>query len=75
MQINGATIYVDHHSDHVHVFFMNDLTLKDTILEKHAYKQFILLLGVTSKACHADNGHFSDKGFCDDCTSCNQLIL
>jgi hypothetical protein len=32
MQINGATIFVDHHSDHVYVFLMQDLTLDETIL-------------------------------------------
>jgi hypothetical protein len=32
------------------------------------------LVGVTSKAYYADNGCFADKEFCDDCTSCNQII-
>ncbi len=53
---------------------MQDLTLNKTILAKHAYKQFLSSIGVTSKAYHADNGQFSDKGFCDNCTSCNQVI-
>ncbi len=67
MQINGATITVDHHSDHVYAFVMQDLTIDETILAKHAYEQFLSLLGVTSKAFHADDGRFSDKGFHDDC--------
>jgi hypothetical protein len=29
---------------------------------------------VTSKAYHSGNGCFADKGFCDDCTSCHQVI-
>ena len=37
LQVNGATIFVDHHSDHVYVFLMWDLTLDETILAKHAY--------------------------------------
>jgi hypothetical protein len=53
---------------------MRDLTLDETILAKHACDQFLSNLGVTSKAYHADNGCFADKGFCDDCTSCNQVI-
>ncbi len=73
-QVNGATIFVDHYSDHVHVFLMRDLTLDETLLGKHAYEQFLLNLGVTSKAYHADNGHFADKGLCDECTSCHQVI-
>jgi hypothetical protein len=65
---------VDHHSNHVYVFLMQDLTLNETILAKHAYKRFLSSIGVTSKAYHADNGQFADTGFCDDCTSCNQVI-
>jgi hypothetical protein len=74
MQINGATIFVDHQSNHFFVFLMQNLTLDETILAKHAYEQFPASIGVTSKAYHADNGRFSDKGFHDDCTSCNQVI-
>jgi hypothetical protein len=73
MQINGVTIFVDHHSNHVYIFLMRDLTLHETIFAKHSYKQFLSSIGVTSKAYHADNGQFADKGFCDDCTSCNQV--
>ncbi len=74
MQVNGATISVDHYSDHVYVFLLRDSTLDKTILVKHAYEQFLSNLCITSKTCHADNGRFADKGFCDDCTSCNQVI-
>ncbi len=74
MQINGATIFVDHCSNHIYIFLMQDLTLNETILAKHAYERFLSSIGVTSKAYHADNGQFADKGFCDDCTSCNQAI-
>ncbi len=74
MQINGATIIVDHHSNHVYAFLMQDLTLDETILAKHAYEQFLLSLGVTSKAYHAHSWHFTDNGFQDDCISCNQTI-
>jgi hypothetical protein len=74
MQINGATIFVDHNSDHVYIFLMQDLTLDWIILAKHAYEQFLSNLGVTSQAYHADNGHFSDNRFCDECTSCHQVI-
>jgi hypothetical protein len=63
MQINGATIIVDHHFNHDHAFLMQDLTLGETILAKHAYEQSLSLLRVTSKAQQADNGYFADKGF------------
>ncbi len=65
---------MDHHSDHVFIFLMQDLTLAETILAKHTYKRFLSSIGVSLKAYHADNGQFADKRFCDDCTSCNQVI-
>jgi hypothetical protein len=74
LRVNGATIFVDHHSDHVYVFLMRVLTLDETILAKHAYERFLSSIGVTSKAYHADNGQFADKGFRDDCIACNQVI-
>ena len=43
-------------------------------MAKHAYERFLASLGVDSKAYHADNGRFADKGFRDDCTSSNQTI-
>jgi hypothetical protein len=36
MRVNGATIFVDHYSDHVYVSLMWDLTLDETNLAKHA---------------------------------------
>ncbi len=54
--IMGTIIYVDQFSDHVYVYLMKDLTLSETLLAKHAYERFQALLGVESKAHHADNG-------------------
>jgi hypothetical protein len=42
---------------------MQDLSLSETLAAKHAYGRFLGLLGVESKAYHADNGRFTDKGF------------
>ncbi len=72
--ITGATVFVYHFSDHVYVYLMRDLTLEETLLAKHAYERFLAALGVDSRAYHANNGCFSDKGFQDDCVSCNQNI-
>jgi hypothetical protein len=33
-----ATIFVDHHSDHIYVFLTQDLTVFETILAKPAYE-------------------------------------
>jgi hypothetical protein len=70
----AATIFVDHFLDHVYLYLMKDLTLFETLLAKHAYERFLALLGIESKAYHADNGCFADKVFRDDCTSSNQTI-
>ncbi len=69
-----ATIFVEHFSDHVYVYLMKDLTRSETLLAKHAYEHFLVLLGVESKAYHTHNGQFADKGIRDDCTSSNQTI-
>jgi hypothetical protein len=72
--ILAAMVFVDHFSDHVHVYLMRVLTLSETLLAKHAYEHFLASLGVESKAYHADNCCFADKGFRNDCTSSNQTI-
>jgi hypothetical protein len=53
---------------------MHNLLLEETLLAKHAYERFLSSIGVTAKAYHADNGHFADKGFKDDCVMNNQSI-
>jgi hypothetical protein len=73
-RINGATVIVDHYSDHVYVYLMRNLTLDETLLAKHAYERFLSSLGITAKAYHADNGRFADQGFRDDCNLSNQVI-
>ena len=74
LRIMGATVFVDHFSDHTYVYLMRDLTLAETLMAKHAYERFLASLGIDSKAYHADNGRFADKGFRDDCTHSNQII-
>ena len=74
LRVMGATVFVDHYSDHVYIYLMKDLTLSETLMAKHAYERFLASLGIDSKAYHADNGCFADKGFWDDCLSSNQMI-
>jgi hypothetical protein len=49
MQINGATVIVDHYSDHVYVFLMSNLSLEETLLAKHAYERFLFQLELWQK--------------------------
>jgi hypothetical protein len=74
LRMLGATVFVDHYSDHTYVYLMRDLILGETLMAKHAYEKFLALLGIDSKAYHADNGRFADKGFRDYCTQSNQII-
>ncbi len=53
---------------------IRDLTLDETITAKHGYEHFLNLLGIQSKAYHANNGCFADQGFRDDCLQNNQVI-
>jgi hypothetical protein len=55
-RVNGATVFVDHFSDHVYAYLMRDLTLYEMIAAKHGYERYLSLLGITSKRYHADNG-------------------
>ncbi len=73
-QINGATVIVNHHLDHVYVYLMRNLAPEETIFAKHAYEPFLTSIGVTAKAYQADSGRFADQGFRDDCNLSNQVI-
>ena len=55
-RVNGATVFVDHCSDHVYVYLMRDLLLDETLAAKHGYEWFLALHGIQSKAYHANNG-------------------
>ena len=74
LRIVGATVFVDHFSNHVFVCLMKDLTLAETLLAKEAYERFLNSVGVSAKAYHADNGRYADKGFVDNCRSQCQTI-
>jgi hypothetical protein len=41
MHINGGTVIVNYHSDHIYVILMRDFSLKETLYTKHAYEQFL----------------------------------
>ncbi len=73
-QINGAAVIVDHHSDHLYIYLMRNLTFNETLLAKHAYECFLSSIGVTAKAYHADNGRFADQDFQNECNLSNQVI-
>jgi hypothetical protein len=73
-RVNGSTIFVDHFSDHVYAYLMRDLTLDKKITAKHGFERFLHLLGIQSKAYHANNGCFTDQGLRDDYLQNDQVI-
>jgi hypothetical protein len=74
LRIMGATVFVDHYSDHTYTYLMGQLMLVKTLMAKHAHEKFLATLGINSKAYHAENWQFADKGFRDDCVANNQSI-
>ena len=54
--VNGATVVVNHFSDHVYAYLMRDITLDETIAAKHSYECYLSLLGIKSKGYHVDIG-------------------
>jgi hypothetical protein len=50
-RVNGLTIFVDHYSDHIYAYLMQDLSLEETLLAKHGYERFLAMHGIDSKAC------------------------
>ncbi len=73
--VNGSTVFVDHSSDHIYAYLMQDLTLGETLLAKHGHEPFLAMHGIVSKGYHTDNGRFVDKGFCDECLNNGQNIF
>ena len=74
MRIWGATVFVDHVSDFVHVALMRDLSLDETLLAKTSFERLANDGGISIKSYRADNGRFADKGFHSAIKECNQTI-
>ena len=73
-RIWGATISVDHFSDHVHVHLMRSASQDKTLTAKRAYERLVATHKVTIWQYHADNGRFAEKAFCAAVNDANQSI-
>ena len=60
-KIWGATIFVDHFSDHVHMHLMRSVSQDETLAAKQAYKLLAATHEVTIRRYHANNGRFSER--------------
>jgi hypothetical protein len=58
-----ATIFVDHYSKLGYVYLQQQLTSKETVNAKKAFKTFATTHGVDILHYHADIGRFADKAF------------
>ena len=67
MRICGATVFVDHVSNYIHVALMRDLALEKTQLAKTYFERIVNDGEVAIKAYRADNGRFADKDFMMQC--------
>ncbi len=70
----AATIFVDHHSDLVHVHLMRDQTQDSTLEAKASFERFADSHHVAIQPYHADNGRFAEEQFLDEVWRCNQEI-
>eukprot|EP00957_Ditylum_brightwellii_P067376 5115122-Ditylum_brightwellii.AAC.1 len=73
-RIQGATIYIDHHSDFIYVDLMESISGEETIQSKRAYERVAAAHGVHVKRCHSDNGRFGEKTFRLTCDEQGQKI-
>jgi hypothetical protein len=64
-----ATVFVDHYSDFTSIHFHMQLTSEETIKAKHG----IEILAAINRY-HAENGHFQDLAFKQECEQKGQRI-
>ena len=69
-----ATIFVDQFSGYTFVFLQRRITSEETVQAKHAFEQSAEQRGVQIRHYHADNGHFADNTFIQDCKTQGQSL-
>ncbi len=45
--VMGATVFVDHSSDHVYIYLIHNIMLEKTLLAKEVYQCFLNFIGTT----------------------------
>jgi hypothetical protein len=63
---------VDHFSRLQFIHLMLDLSAKETLKAKRAFKQFASEHGVKIQYYHCDNGRFADNAFKQSCKQSRQ---
>jgi hypothetical protein len=69
-----STVFVDHYSDFTYIHFHMQLTSEETMKAKHAFELLAANHGVQIHQYHADNGHFQDLAFKQECEQKGQRI-
>ena len=70
-----ATVFVDQFSRYTFVYLQKRVTSQETVMDKHVFKRSAEQCGVKIKHYHADNGHFADNAFIQDCQTNRQSLL
>ena len=70
----GATIFIDHFSNHVHMHLMKSASQDKTLAAKRAYERLVATQEVTIRRYLADFGGFAKKDFCANVDDANQSI-
>ena len=69
-----ATAFVDQYSRYTFVCLQKCITSQETVMAKHAFERSAKQHGVKITHYHADNGHFVDNAFIQDCQANRQRI-
>ena len=69
-----ATILVDQYPRLSYVHLQKMIMSEEMVQAKKAFKRYVEERCVTIKHYHADNGHFTDNGFINNCKAKNQCI-
>ena len=69
-----TTVSVDQFSRYTFVYLQKHITSQETVMAKHAFEQSAEQRGVKIRHYHANNGHFVDNAFIQDCQANMQSL-
>ena len=69
-----ATVFVDQFSRYTFVYLQKRVSSQETVMAKHAFERSAEQRGIKIKHYHANNGHFADNAFIQDCQANRQSL-
>ena len=73
-RITAATAFMDHKSEFGYSHLCTTTSQEETLLGKVAFEKLAATYGVKVEAYHADNGRFTELGFCESSAKADQTI-